>query len=53
MDDLEVANGWIWRGRTANDRKAVEAFVKTWNSSKDQDDYSCVTQPQKEVPNNE
>ena len=31
MDYLEVMDGWPWRGRTAEDRKALHAFVKTWN----------------------
>ena len=34
MDYLEVADGWPWRGRTAEDRKAVKSFVKMWNTSK-------------------
>jgi hypothetical protein len=31
MDHLEIMEGWPWRGRTAEDRKALHAFVKTWN----------------------
>ncbi len=29
---LETMDGWPWRGRTAEDRKAVKAFVEKWNS---------------------
>ena len=32
MHHLEIMDGWPWRGRTAEDRKAVKAFVKNWNS---------------------
>lgn len=32
MHDLEVLDGWTWRGRTAEDRKAVKAFVEAWNT---------------------
>ena len=32
MDYLEVMDGWPWRGRTAEDRKAVKTFVEKWNS---------------------
>lgn len=31
MDYLEVMDGWSWRGRTAEDRKALHAFISTWN----------------------
>ena len=31
MHYLEVMDGWSWRGRTAEDRKAVKAFVENWN----------------------
>ncbi len=31
MDHLECCEGWAWRGRTAADRRAVEAFAKAWN----------------------
>ena len=31
MDYLEVMDGWPWRGRTAEDRKALHAFINTWN----------------------
>ena len=32
MHYLETMDGWPWRGRTAEDRKAVKAFVEKWNS---------------------
>ena len=32
MDHLEVIDGWIWRGRTAKDRKEVNEFVNMWES---------------------
>ena len=31
MDHLEAMEGWPWRGQSAEDRKALHAFVKTWN----------------------
>ena len=31
MRYLEAMDGWPWRGRTAEDRKAVKAFVEKWN----------------------
>lgn len=33
MDYLEVLDGWPWRGRTAEDRKAVKAAVEMWNNT--------------------
>ena len=33
MNYLEIMDGWPWRGRTAEDRKAVKTFVEKWNSS--------------------
>ena len=33
MNYLEIMDGWFWRGRTAEDRKAVKTFVEKWNSS--------------------
>ena len=33
MDRLEYMEGWIWRYRTAQDRKEVTAFVETWNKT--------------------
>ncbi len=32
MHYLEIMEGWPWRGRTAEDRKAVKAFAETWNN---------------------
>lgn len=32
MDHLEGMDGWTWRGRTANDKKEVNAFVDMWKS---------------------
>ena len=32
MDYLETMDGWPWRGRTAEDRKAVKTFVEQWNT---------------------
>jgi len=32
MDYLEMMDGWPWRGRTAEDRRAVKAFVENWNN---------------------
>ena len=29
---LETMDGWPWRGRTAEDRKAVKIFVEQWNN---------------------
>ena len=31
MRYLEAMDGWPWRGQTAEDRKAVKAFVEKWN----------------------
>lgn len=28
MDYLEKADGWLWRGRTAEDKRALTAFVE-------------------------
>lgn len=33
MDYLEVLDGWRWRGRTAEDRKAVKAFAEMWSNT--------------------
>ena len=30
MHYLEVIDGWPWRGRTVEDKKAVKAFVEKW-----------------------
>lgn len=32
MDYLEKLEGWPWRGRTAEDKKAVKAFVESWKN---------------------
>ena len=32
MNYLEAMDGWPWRGRTAEDRKAVKTFVEKWNN---------------------
>lgn len=32
MQNLEIMEGWLWRGRTAEDRRAVKAFVEKWNT---------------------
>jgi len=32
MDYVETMDGWQWRERTAEDKKAIAAFVKMWNS---------------------
>lgn len=32
MDHLEIMDGWLWRRKTSEDRKAVEAFVKMWHN---------------------
>lgn len=29
----EVLDGWRWRGRTAEDRKAVKAFAEMWSNT--------------------
>lgn len=34
MDYLEKTDGWLWRGETADDKTAVEAFVESWKDSK-------------------
>lgn len=31
MHNLEVMDGWLWRGRTAEDRRTLKNFVETWN----------------------
>lgn len=31
MDHLESVDGWMWRKRTAEDKRAVKAFVQAWN----------------------
>lgn len=31
INHLEILEGWPWRGRTAEDRKAVKRFVEMWN----------------------
>ncbi len=31
MSYVECMDRWVWRGRTAKDRKEVQAFVKMWN----------------------
>ncbi|MBQ8150488.1 MAG: hypothetical protein IJ041_08210 [Clostridia bacterium] len=33
MDYLEKADGWLWRGRTAEDRRALVAFVEDYGRS--------------------
>ena len=33
MDYLEVMEGWPWRGRTADDRKALHAFISSLKSN--------------------
>ena len=33
MGYLEVLDGWRWRGRTAEDRKAVKAFAEMWSNT--------------------
>ena len=33
MSHLEALDGWPWRGRTANDRKELAAFVETLQNS--------------------
>ena len=30
MSYLEQVDGWVWRGRTAQDRRELEAFVVAW-----------------------
>ena len=32
MDYLEVVDGWAWRGKTAEDKKSLDAFVEMWNN---------------------
>ena len=32
MDRLEWMEGWVWRYRTAQDRKEVQAFVEMWKN---------------------
>lgn len=31
MHSLEIMDGWVWRGRTAEDKRTLNAFIKTWN----------------------
>ena len=33
MDYLEKADGWLWRGRTVEDRRALVAFVEDYGRS--------------------
>lgn len=33
MDSLESFEGWPWRKRTADDKRAVKAFVEKWESN--------------------
>lgn len=33
MDYLEACDGWVWRKRTADDKRAVKAFVEKWESN--------------------
>ena len=32
MNMLETMEGWPWRGRSAEDRRLLEAFIKTWKA---------------------
>lgn len=31
MNHLEVMDGWVWHDRTAEDKRALNAFIKVWN----------------------
>ena len=31
MDNVEILDGWVWRGRTVADRKEITSFVKMCN----------------------
>ena len=31
MNYLKLIDGWEWRGRTGEDRRAVKEFVRTWD----------------------
>ena len=33
MDYLEACDGWVWRKRTTDDKRAVKAFVEKWESN--------------------
>lgn len=35
MNHLELMDGWVWRERTGEDRRAVKEFVKMWNKLMD------------------
>lgn len=32
MDHLEALDGWVWRKRTAEDKRAVKAFAEWWKN---------------------
>jgi hypothetical protein len=34
MDYLEMMDGWPWRGRTAADKRTLDAFVEAWKNRK-------------------
>lgn len=36
MDGLTFMDGWVWRGRTAEDRRMLETFVENWNINQSQ-----------------
>ena len=36
MDGLTAMDGWVWRGRTAEERRILKAFVENWNSNQTQ-----------------
>lgn len=30
MHSLAIMDGWVWRGRTAEDKRTLNSFIKTW-----------------------
>lgn len=41
MDSLVATDGWRWKGRTAEERRTLEAVVENWGKYQSYPDFEC------------